>query len=261
VKSFNKRFETVYKKTPTEEEFMDLLFRNHHLPNNPEFLIGRHMGLEQMDILSELNKRSLNDPLDKIFSYLSAADLVKVASVSRDWRQIVKQNKPANKKRADFIKEKKEIFETSKENNNSNQMSRLAERRNLFKRIKQLNSTDGSLVFASLDHNCLDAFTSEVKRAGKSLMQSIDNTYQKADESKRVQQAFKIVESSPKLISKRMSPYKSPRKSAANALKMMSLNGDVESKTTAATTGATGSNSNKIDLIGSKKSKRNLKRL
>jgi len=39
------------KQTPTEAEFMQMLVTNHHLPDNPEFLIGRNMGVDKVNIL------------------------------------------------------------------------------------------------------------------------------------------------------------------------------------------------------------------
>jgi hypothetical protein len=61
VKSFSERFVAempqfgelvvTVKQTPTEAEFMQMLVTNHHLPDNPEFLIGRNMGVDKVNIL------------------------------------------------------------------------------------------------------------------------------------------------------------------------------------------------------------------
>ena len=61
VKSFSERFVAempqfrelvvTVKQTPTEAEFMQMLITNHHLPDNPEFLIGRNMGVDKVNIL------------------------------------------------------------------------------------------------------------------------------------------------------------------------------------------------------------------
>ncbi len=65
IKSFSSRFTSelpkfeekkptpVVKPTPTETEFMELLISNHHLPGNPEFLIGRNMGVDNVNILGK----------------------------------------------------------------------------------------------------------------------------------------------------------------------------------------------------------------
>jgi hypothetical protein len=134
IKSFSSRFEafnqtinspitqTPVTPTPTEEEFMELLFKNKHLPMNPEFLIGRHMGIEQMDIIAELNKRSMQNVIDKIFSNLltseplSMVNVVRASSVNKEWRDLIKQNKRLNKRRVEFLKESKRLYDKYKEN-------------------------------------------------------------------------------------------------------------------------------------------------
>lgn len=157
IKSFSSRFDSVHSKhtssietpkhtTPTEEEFMELLFKNNHLPSNPEFLIGRHMGLDELNIVSELNKRGMTNILNRIFGFLSndALDLVHAASVDREWRYIVKSLKSVNRKRVEFLREQKAINEFNKENSLSRddkltKMS-LADRRNLFRKQARTSS-------------------------------------------------------------------------------------------------------------------------
>lgn len=62
IKSFSSRFaaeipkfERAVKTTPTEAEFMEKLIENHHLPGNPEFLIGRNVGVGNVNILGNSN--------------------------------------------------------------------------------------------------------------------------------------------------------------------------------------------------------------
>jgi len=50
----------VPRPTPTEAEFMELLISNHHLPGNPEFLIGRNMGVDNVNILGKKRTPSLD---------------------------------------------------------------------------------------------------------------------------------------------------------------------------------------------------------
>ena len=131
IKSFSARFEAFHTApptpppvsllhvTPTEEEFMALLFKNHHLPADPECLIGRHMGLEHLDVVHELRKRSMHNLLDKIFGYVGAEsprDLVRAASVNREWRRAVKSVSEHNKARDEFLRERKAVTEFQKEN-------------------------------------------------------------------------------------------------------------------------------------------------
>lgn len=69
IKSFSSRFvaempkfehlPSPAKPTPTETEFMQMLISNHHIPDNPEFLIGRNMGVDSVNILGNFNKNLL----------------------------------------------------------------------------------------------------------------------------------------------------------------------------------------------------------
>lgn len=185
IKSFSSRFvanlptfsEPVVPKktTPTEEEFMALLIQNHHLPGNPEFLIGRGMGIEHVNMLTELNKRSMNNIVDQIFSHLSPGDLVRVGCVSREWRSLMKENAKFNKERVRCIKQCRHAFETSKENHgrvlgvnvkydevNSFYQKSVQERRQAFKKSAdyagavECSMEVESSIFASLDQNRLN---------------------------------------------------------------------------------------------------------
>lgn len=199
IKSFSSRFQNLNlkppeplaaaKPTPTQEEFMQTLMRNHLIPENPEFLIGSHMGLDHIDILSELNKRSMNGIVEKIFSYLSVTDCVRVGCVSSEWRSLIKQDRKRNKERVRLIKTKKYFFETFKENCagqridmnrleqkllnaklNFNQMTMCSpqknhtlanQRRSLYKLNCEQTSSDentdlNASLFRQLDVNCME---------------------------------------------------------------------------------------------------------
>ncbi|XP_072499835.1 F-box only protein 5 [Notamacropus eugenii] len=58
-------------------------------------VIGRKMGLDQLDILSELFQRGLKHILANILKCLSEMDLINVARVSATWKKILKDNKGA----------------------------------------------------------------------------------------------------------------------------------------------------------------------
>jgi hypothetical protein len=78
------------------------------------------MGVEQMDIISELSKRSMHTIIDHIYSYLSVTDIVRVGCVSKEWRGILKEtNKTLYKHRGDLIKQKRKEFNRYKENRKS----------------------------------------------------------------------------------------------------------------------------------------------
>ena len=100
--------------TPNEEEFLQLLFKNRHLASNPECIIGRCMGLDNCDILNELNKRSMNNVIDKIMNNLDASDYKNIYHVSKQWRDIIQQDKKRNRERIKYIRFKKKFIESAK---------------------------------------------------------------------------------------------------------------------------------------------------
>ncbi|CAJ1061453.1 F-box only protein 43 [Xyrichtys novacula] len=62
-------------------------------------LIGRKMGLGNIDILTELKKRNLRHILTIIFSHLSPESIYRCALVCRSWNEIIQQDKQASLKR------------------------------------------------------------------------------------------------------------------------------------------------------------------
>ncbi|XP_048214658.1 F-box only protein 43 isoform X2 [Perognathus longimembris pacificus] len=66
-------------------------------------LIGKKMGIEQLDILTELNYRNLKHVLSMILDSLTAESLYSVWRVSRNWREIVAQDKKANRRRKFYV--------------------------------------------------------------------------------------------------------------------------------------------------------------
>jgi hypothetical protein len=99
-----------------EEEFINILIKNNHVPANPEFLIGRHVGLDSLDILAEMNKRSMYNLLESVLAHLTPGELVRAGSVSTEWRGIVRQDRRAARRRVEFLKARRHAFERSKEN-------------------------------------------------------------------------------------------------------------------------------------------------
>ncbi|XP_077577084.1 F-box only protein 43 [Stigmatopora nigra] len=62
-------------------------------------LIGRKMGLDQVDILTELRKKNLRHILAVIFSHLSAECIYRCGQVCKDWNDIIQNDKQAHLKR------------------------------------------------------------------------------------------------------------------------------------------------------------------
>ncbi|XP_040288456.1 F-box only protein 43 [Bufo bufo] len=67
-------------------------------------LIGRKMGLEQLDILAELKYRNLKHIITFIFKVLNVESLCSIWKVSKEWREMVVQDKDANQRRKLFLK-------------------------------------------------------------------------------------------------------------------------------------------------------------
>ncbi|XP_020824943.1 F-box only protein 43 [Phascolarctos cinereus] len=70
-------------------------------------LIGKKMGLEKLDILTELKFRNLKHILAIVLDALTVENLCSVWRVSKNWREIVVQDKKANQRRKDYIQELK----------------------------------------------------------------------------------------------------------------------------------------------------------
>ncbi|KAM5281045.1 F-box only protein 43 [Ctenodactylus gundi] len=66
-------------------------------------LIGKKMGIEQLDILTELKYRNLKHILGMVLDSLTAESLYSVWKVSRNWREIIVQDKKANRRRKFYI--------------------------------------------------------------------------------------------------------------------------------------------------------------
>ncbi|XP_060099418.1 F-box only protein 43 [Heteronotia binoei] len=68
-------------------------------------LIGKKMGLEKLDILTELKERDLKHVLGMILGIMTVEGLCSMWEVSKNWREIVGQDKHANQRRKLYIKQ------------------------------------------------------------------------------------------------------------------------------------------------------------
>ncbi|NXY21210.1 FBX43 protein, partial [Atrichornis clamosus] len=71
-------------------------------------LIGKKMGLEKLDILTELKDRNLKHVLAIVLDALTVESLCSIWKVSNSWREIIVQDKSADKRRKLYIKQLKE---------------------------------------------------------------------------------------------------------------------------------------------------------
>ncbi|KAH0617531.1 hypothetical protein JD844_015880 [Phrynosoma platyrhinos] len=68
-------------------------------------LIGKKMGIEKLDILTELRDRDLKHILTMILDILTVESLCSMWKVSKNWREIVVQDKHANRRRKLYVKQ------------------------------------------------------------------------------------------------------------------------------------------------------------
>ncbi|NXR66220.1 FBX43 protein, partial [Rhadina sibilatrix] len=71
-------------------------------------LIGKKMGLEKLDILTELKDRNLRHVLAMVLDALTVESLCSIWKVSKSWREIIVQDRSANKRRNLYTKQLKE---------------------------------------------------------------------------------------------------------------------------------------------------------
>ncbi|XP_036903729.1 F-box only protein 43 [Sturnira hondurensis] len=70
-------------------------------------LIGKKMGIEKLDILTELKYRNLKHILAVVLDSLTAESLCSAWKVSRNWREIIVQDRKANQRRKFYITQMK----------------------------------------------------------------------------------------------------------------------------------------------------------
>ena len=298
IRSFSSRLESnaglLARATPTEEEFMELLFKNKHLPNNPEFLIGRNMGVDFVDVVGELSKRSMNNVLDNVFKYLGKEDLVRAASVNKQWRACLKQNRKFNKKRVEFIKYKKNIYETTKENRDCDKLNvpyyevfseananyaglSQSEKRAKYRKRSSfsISGQHQSFVFAQIDPNCLSnssmdvseraslsrpSLLGEIGRAGSSIL---DRVSERAFETEFKRISIADLDKENDVGKSKMGRKGSFSSSSSSSSEKLASPKFIAKHLKLSPSKKQGSEVShaRIDLIGSKKSKKNLKRL
>ncbi|NXQ30520.1 FBX43 protein, partial [Alaudala cheleensis] len=77
---------------------------DHVLPG----LIGKKMGLEKLDILTELKDRNLKHILAIVLDALTVESLCSIWKVSKSWREIIVEDRSADKRRKLYTKQLKE---------------------------------------------------------------------------------------------------------------------------------------------------------
>ncbi|NWI93485.1 FBX43 protein, partial [Pitta sordida] len=92
------------KQIPGNIDGTEIFALDHVLPG----LIGKKMGLEKLDILTELKDRNLKHVLAIVLDALTVESLCSICKVSKNWREIVVQDKSADQRRKLYMKQLKE---------------------------------------------------------------------------------------------------------------------------------------------------------
>ncbi|KAM5157835.1 F-box only protein 43 [Mantella aurantiaca] len=95
------------RKRAQQTTVQDLLGSFESLPPSEDVLtslIGRKMGLEKVDILHELKFRNLKHILTFIFKVLDVDSICSIWKVSKEWREMIVQDKDALQRRKVFLK-------------------------------------------------------------------------------------------------------------------------------------------------------------
>uniref|UniRef100_A0A8D2NQ28 F-box only protein 43 n=1 Tax=Zosterops lateralis melanops TaxID=1220523 RepID=A0A8D2NQ28_ZOSLA len=95
-----------HQKQISENVDTEIFALDHVLPG----LIGKKMGLEKLDILTELKDRNLKHVLAIVLDALTVESLCSIWKVSRSWREIIVQDRSADKRRNLYTKQLKEEY-------------------------------------------------------------------------------------------------------------------------------------------------------
>ncbi|NXL76493.1 FBX43 protein, partial [Leptocoma aspasia] len=92
------------KQIPENIDGTEIFALDHVLPG----LIGKKMGLEKLDILTELKDRNLKHVLSIVLDAVTVESLCSIWKVSKSWREIIVQDRSADKRRKLYTKQLKE---------------------------------------------------------------------------------------------------------------------------------------------------------
>ncbi|NXL14452.1 FBX43 protein, partial [Setophaga kirtlandii] len=92
------------KQISENNDGTEIFALDHVLPG----LIGKKMGLEKLDILTELKDRNLKHVLAIVLGALTVESLCSIWKVSKSWREIIVQDRNADKRRKQYTKQLKE---------------------------------------------------------------------------------------------------------------------------------------------------------
>ncbi|CAH1772427.1 unnamed protein product [Owenia fusiformis] len=87
--------------SPYQDQILKKMM-SHFSPPEPDRLIGRKMGLDDVDILAELDARNIS-AVSTILAYIPTEDLCKICLVSQTWRTICYTDKRANIRRLTYL--------------------------------------------------------------------------------------------------------------------------------------------------------------
>ncbi|XP_013393097.1 uncharacterized protein LOC106160873 [Lingula anatina] len=88
---------------PQKEDVWEMLTKGNLIPGEPDRLIGRKMGLQSVDVMWELHIRNISC-VSTILGYMEGADLCRMCLVSSEWREICESHPKAQARRTQYMK-------------------------------------------------------------------------------------------------------------------------------------------------------------
>lgn len=121
----NALFNVELKNSKSENKALEVLDNR---SDTDSLNVTKFTNVSSLDILSELNLMNCTGVLSLILSHLSDEDLRKVSYVTKEWREIVIDDNVANTRRIAYIKERRRIVTGPEKENRFN--SKFATQRN-----------------------------------------------------------------------------------------------------------------------------------
>ncbi|KAK3577794.1 hypothetical protein CHS0354_000211 [Potamilus streckersoni] len=119
MKEFNVNFSSIMQSVSLIETNIQL-----------DRVIGRKMGLEKLDIMTELHIRNVR-PVSDVLMQMHPEDLCRMCRVNQTWKTICETDISANQRRLKFLKERKPPSPAGSEKENYRNKMRLFEQRGI----------------------------------------------------------------------------------------------------------------------------------
>lgn len=232
-----------YAPSPHErqlsEEFASILQK--FSPSEPDRLIGRKMGRDNVDILLELSIRNIGC-LSTILSLLEPEDLCRMCMVSRDWKSLCQADSKANARRKHLLQHNRSRYN-------------IPGKENAGKRLTNRQTRTGAVPLQNLPTVQLFVQLPEVCAATTTTTDQFINAASRLKNDEKLQKCPKCRKPAKVLPVQERGKCENPDCNYDYCIKCLyEFHGSVDCVPIA-------SKKTKTDAIGTKKSKKNLKRL